>query len=204
MNILAIESASTVCGVALFLNNRLIELDEIRQSRIHGARLPVIIHDILNNYSVNIDQLNGIAISSGPGSYTGLRIGMSLARGLAVAGNIPIIPVPTLFAMNAHIKKKGIYWLMLHSHKNLVYVQRYHSGEYVSEVKFEEYKAKKYSLIYGYNLEKICEDFMPAPPSARSVGELAMQNYDKWMEKDLNRVSPNYITNFNLGKVKKV
>ena len=51
MNILAIESASTVCGVALFLNNRLIELDEIRQSRIHGARLPVIIYDILNNYS---------------------------------------------------------------------------------------------------------------------------------------------------------
>ena len=104
MNILAIESASTVCGVALFLTNQLVELDEIDQPRIHGKRLPVIIHNILNNHSTSIDQLDGIAISSGPGSYTGLRIGMSIARGLAAAGEIPLIPVPTLFSMNLNLQ----------------------------------------------------------------------------------------------------
>ena len=138
MNILAIESASTVCGVALFLNSKLLELDEIDESRVHGKRLPVIIHDILNNFSVNIDQLDSIAISSGPGSYTGLRIGMSISRGLAASGEIPIIPVPTLFAMNTQIQQHGKYWLLLRSHKNFVYAQRYHSGAPDSEIIFEE------------------------------------------------------------------
>ena len=201
MNILAIESASTVCGAALFLNSKLVELNEIDEPRIHGMRLPVIIHDILNSHSIDIDQLDGIAISSGPGSYTGLRIGMSLARGLAVSGGIPIIPVPTLFSMNAQIQLKGIYWLMLHSHKNMVYTQRYHSGEPDSEIVFAKYQSEKYEPVYGYNLASFCEDYKSIPPSAKSVGELALQNYDTWMEKDINQVSPNYITNFNLDKI---
>ena len=204
MNILAIESASTVCGASIFLESKLVELDEIDEPRIHGKRLPVIIHNILNKHTVNIDQLDGIAVSSGPGSYTGLRIGMSLARGLAAAGETPIIPVPTLFAMNTTIQQKGIYWLMLHSHKNFVYAQRYHSGEPDSEILFEEYQAEKYASVYGYNLENLCKDYESIPPSAKSVGELALQNYDKWMEVDINKVSPNYITNFNAGKVKRV
>ena len=197
MNILAIESASTICGVALFLNNKLLELDEIDKPKIHGKRLPVIIHKILNNHSVNIDQLNGIAISSGPGSYTGLRIGISLARGLAAAGKIPIIPVPTLIAMNENIIQKGIYWLMLHSHKNLVYTQRYRSGQPDSKIELEEFQSAKHTLIYGYNLSNICEDYKSIPPSVESVGKLALQNFNKWMEKDINQVSPQYITNFN-------
>ena len=201
MNLLAIESSSTICGAAIFLNSKLVELDEIDQPRIHGTRLPVIIHYILNNHSINIDQLDGIAISSGPGSYTGLRIGMSLARGLAAAREIPIIPVPTLFSMNANIQQKGTYWLMLHSHKKFVYAQCYHSGEPESEIVFEEYQSDKHSLIYGYNLDHLCENYHSIPPSAQSVGELALQNYDQWMETNQNKISPNYITNYNLDKL---
>ena len=201
MNILAIESASTVCGASIFLESKLVELDEIDEPRIHGKRLPVIIHKILNKYTVNIDQLDGIAISSGPGSYTGLRIGMSLARGLAAAGEIPIIPVPTLFSMNTSIQQKGIYWLMLHSHKNLIYTQRYLSGEPDSEIELEEYQSMKHTLIYGYNLENICDDYKSIPPSVKSVGKLALKNCNKWMEEDINQVSPSYITNFNISKV---
>ena len=201
MDIFAIESASTVCGVALFLNSTIVEMDEVEESRIHGKRLPVMIHNILKKHSVIIDQLDGIAISSGPGSYTGLRIGMSIARGLAASGKIPLIPVPTLFAMNSNIQQRGKYWLMLHSHKNLVYIQRYHSGKPVSEISFEEYQRAKHIPVYGYNLENICEDYKSIPPSAKSVGELALQNYNQWVELDLNQVSPNYITNVNLGKM---
>jgi len=202
MDIFAIESASTVCGAALFLNSTLVELDEIDEPRIHGKRLPVIIHDILNKHSITIDQLGGIAVSSGPGSYTGLRIGMSIARGLAASGEIPIIPVPTLFAMNSQIQQGGIYCLMLHSHRNFVYTQRYHSGVPDSNIGFKEYQPQKQVPIYGYNLENFCGCYKSIAPSAKSVGELALQNYDKWMEVNLNKVSPNYVTNFNLGKVK--
>ena len=96
MNLLAIESASTVCGVALFIDGQLKELNEITKPKIHGERLPVIVENLLSSQSMNKIRLNGIAISSGPGSYTGLRIGMNLAKGLAVSMKIPILMIPML------------------------------------------------------------------------------------------------------------
>ena len=200
MNILAIETASTVCGAALFLNNQQVALDEINQPRIHGKKLPLIVQDLLNVHSLSINQLDGIAVSSGPGSYTGLRIGMNLARGLAASCDIPIIPIPTLLAMNRTINYEGIYWVLLHSHKNMVYAQRYHAGRPVAEIEFGEYQSKKYFSVYGFNLENFCNDYISISPSAKSIGELGLQNYDKWAQKDLNQVTPNYINSFNIEK----
>ena len=103
--------------------------------------------------------------------------------------------------MNENIIQKGIYWLMLHSHKNLVYTQRYRSGQPDSKIELEEFQSAKHTLIYGYNLSNICEDYKSIPPSVESVGKLALQNFNKWMEKDINQVSPQYITNFNSTNV---
>ena len=202
MNILAIESASTMCGVALFINNELVELDEINQPRIHGERLPLVVHDILSNHSIEAADLDGIAVSSGPGSYTGLRIGMSLAKGLAMAGNIPLIPVPTMEVMNRSIAQNGVYWLLLHSHKNMVFIQQFNSGKPDSEIECELFDPKKYIPRFGFNLDSICKpgDYEMAPMSAQFVGELALQYFDKWANIDLSQVTPNYVTSFNLGK----
>ena len=202
MNILAIESASTICGAALFLNNELVELDEINQPRIHGERLPLVVHDILSNHSIEAAELDGIAVSSGPGSYTGLRIGMSLAKGLAMAGNIPLIPVPTMEVMNRSIAQNGVYWLLLHSHKNMVFIQQFNSGKPDSEIECELFDPKKYIPRFGFNLDSICKpgDYEMAPMSAQFVGELALQYFDKWANIDLSQVTPNYVTSFNLGK----
>ena len=202
MNILAIESASTVCGTALFLNSKLVELDEITQPRIHGERLPVIVSNILSNHSVEVADLTGIAVSAGPGSYTGLRIGMSLAKGLAAATGIPIISVPTLEVMNAGIARQGLYWVLLHSHKSVVFAQRFCSGKPDSEIKCELFSSEKYLQRFGFNLDTVCDfsEYESTPPSAKFVGELALQFYDIWVESDLNQITPNYVTNFNLGK----
>lgn len=203
MNILAIESASTVCGTALFLNSKLVEIDEITQPRIHGERLPVFVDRILSNHSLEVADLNGIAVSAGPGSYTGLRIGMSLAKGLAAAVDIPIISVPTLEVMNAGISREGVYWVLLHSHKSVVYAQRFCSGKPDSEIECELFSPERYMQRFGFNLDIVCDssEYESAPPSAKFVGELALQYYDKWAESDLNLITPNYITNFNLGKI---
>ena len=202
MNILAIESASTICGTALFLNNELVELDEINQPLIHGERLPLVVHDILSNHSMEVAALDGIAVSSGPGSYTGLRIGMSLAKGLAMAGNIPLIPVPTMEVMNRSIAQNGVYWLLLHSHKNMVFIQQFNSGKPDSEIECELFDPEKYIPRFGFNLDSICKpgDYEMAPMSAQFVGELALQYFDKWANIDLSQVTPNYVTSFNLGK----
>ena len=123
MNILAIESASTICGVALFLENKLIEIDEVNKSRVHGERIPTIVNKLIKKYDFSLSNLDGIAVSSGPGSYTGLRIGMSFAKGLALAAGVPIIPIPTMEVINHNINDKGSYYILLYSHKNLVFQQ---------------------------------------------------------------------------------
>ena len=204
MNILAIESASTICGAALFLDNKLVELDEINQPRIHGERLPLLVHDLLLHHSMQVAELEGIAISSGPGSYTGLRIGMSLAKGLAMAGNIPLIPVPTMEVMNRSISRNGVYWVLLHSHKNMVFAQQFNTGIPDSEIECVPFDADEYCPRFGFNMNSICkpEDYGLAPMSAKFVGELAIQNYDKWVNINLSQVIPNYVSTFNIGKVK--
>jgi len=204
MKILAIESSSTICGTALFFNNDLVEIDEIIKPRIHGERLPLVVNEVLSNHSVIVDDLDGIAVSSGPGSYTGLRIGMSLAKGLAMAGNIPIIPVPTLEVMNKGISQKGYYYILLHSHKNMVFVQKFNSGIPDSKIDCVPFEIDKYHPRFGFNLDSICkpDDYELAPMSAKMVGELAIQNYDKLANINLSQVVPNYVSTFNIGKVK--
>ena len=203
MNILAIESSSTVCGTALFINNNLVEIDEINQPRIHGERLPLVVHEVLSNHSISVTDLDGIAVSSGPGSYTGLRIGMSLAKGLAMAGNIPIIPVPTLEVMNRGIFREGVYWVLLHSHKDVVFAQRFNSGSPDSQIECAVYNAERYIHPAGFNLDPVCkpEDYELTPPSSKYVGELAIHHFHKWAELDINTITPNYVTNFNLGNM---
>ena len=203
MNILAIESASTVCGTALFLEDKMVDMDEITKPRVHGEHLPVIIDNILTNNSLIVADLDGIAVSSGPGSYTGLRIGMSLAKGLAVSDGLPIIPVPTLQVINRGISREGIYWVLLHSHKNVVFAQRFASGVPDSQIKCKIFNVGKYIHPYGFNLDTICNpsDYECSPPSSEYVGELAIQFYDKWAESNLNQITPHYVTNFNSGKM---
>ena len=198
MNILAIESASTVCGTALYLNDKMVEMDEVIQPRIHSERLPVIIDNILNKHNVKVADLDGIAVSEGPGSFTGLRIGMSLAKGLAVTVGIPIIPVPTLEVMNRGASREGIYWVLLHSHKNIVFAQRFNSGLPDSDIECEEYDLEQYSHPIGFNLDAICKsgNYESAPPSSKNVGELAIINFKSWAETNLNSITPNYVTNF--------
>ena len=203
MNILAIESASTVCGTALFCDDKMVEIDEITMPRIHGERLPVIIDNILKKYKVGVADLDGIAVSAGPGSYTGLRIGMSLAKGLAVSKGVPIIPVPTLEVMNRAISREGIYWILLHSHKDVVFAQRFNSGSPDSQIECAVYNAERYIHPAGFNLDPVCkpEDYELTPPSSKYVGELALQHFHKWAEFDINTITPNYVTNFNIGNI---
>ena len=203
MNILSIESASTVCGTSLFRDDKMVDIDEITKPRIHGERLPIIINNILKNNKIKVADLDGIAISEGPGSYTGLRIGMSLAKGLAVSEKVPIIPVPTLEVMNREISREGVYWILLHSHKDVVFAQRFNSGSPDSQIECKVCNAERYIYPVGFNLDIVCKptEYEPAPPSSKYVGELAIQYFDKWAQSNLNTITPNYVTNYNLRNI---
>ena len=201
LNVLAIESASTICSTALFLESKLTEINEVEQPRIHGEKLPSMVQEILHSNSTTVHNLDGIAISSGPGSYTGLRIGMSLAKGLAATANLPLIPVPTLNGMHYGLRKKDGIWVALHSHKDLVFLQQFEGDNPCSEIVCESFDKSKYHPLAGFNLDKLCgnDGYLKALPSAKYIGKLAIRNFKELATDNINEVIPNYVTNFNVG-----
>ena len=97
--ILQIETATTVCSVALSENGSVLAQKEVQQRNIHAEAITVFIDGILKDAGKQYHELNAVAVSCGPGSYTGLRIGVSVAKGLCYALDIPLIAIETLEAM---------------------------------------------------------------------------------------------------------
>ncbi|HOX83954.1 MAG TPA: tRNA (adenosine(37)-N6)-threonylcarbamoyltransferase complex dimerization subunit type 1 TsaB, partial [Chryseolinea sp.] len=89
--ILSLETSTTVCSVAIHRGQDLIAIAEVHVEQSHASKLAVLIDEVKKLTSIELIELNAIAISSGPGSYTGLRIGISTAKGLCYALGIPLI-----------------------------------------------------------------------------------------------------------------
>ena len=98
--LLHIETATKVCSVALSVDGRLVALKEsTSDAYIHGESLTLFIEEVFRTANLKIENLAAVSISSGPGSYTGLRIGVSTAKGLCFALQIPLIQIPTLASL---------------------------------------------------------------------------------------------------------
>ena len=98
--ILSIETATKVCSIALGKEGELIDFTDILEDEYsHSEKLNLSIIELLGKSKITFDELDAIAISSGPGSYTGLRIGSSSAKGFCYGKNIPLIGINTLEAM---------------------------------------------------------------------------------------------------------
>lgn len=98
--ILNIETATHICSVSLSSGTKLIDIIESDQEKSHASLLAVFIDRILRKNSVKPDELEAVAVSKGPGSYTGLRIGVSTTKGIAYGASIPLISVNTLQALS--------------------------------------------------------------------------------------------------------
>ena len=93
--ILAIETSTDICSVSLHKNGELLDIKE-NSLRKHSTLLASFVDEIFKNSKVKISSIDGIALSIGPGSYTGLRIGLSFAKGVSFSLNKPIIPINTI------------------------------------------------------------------------------------------------------------
>ncbi len=122
-NILNIETSTTNCSVALFVNGEHIVLKEDNSSSYsHAERLHVYIDEVLTSAQISRYELHAVAVSKGPGSYTGLRIGVSAAKGLCYALDIPLISVPTLEILAHKVElQKGYIVVMLDARRMEVY-----------------------------------------------------------------------------------
>ena len=102
--ILCIETSSGYCSVALSYGNTLVSQAIENQKNKAADKLNLLIDEVMNESKLKFKELDAIAISGGPGSYTGLRIGVSVAKGLAYALEIPLIHVETFLAMKAQVE----------------------------------------------------------------------------------------------------
>ncbi|MEA1875003.1 MAG: tRNA (adenosine(37)-N6)-threonylcarbamoyltransferase complex dimerization subunit type 1 TsaB [Bacteroidota bacterium] len=105
--ILHIETSGKNCSVAISENSQLIAHLRIEEERSHAAHLSQMIINALAKAEIAANDLDAVAVSEGPGSYTGLRIGVSIAKGICYAANIPLIAIPTLEIMLAHLKTEA-------------------------------------------------------------------------------------------------
>ena len=110
ITILNIETSGDLCAVAIGDKNEILCKEELYVPNIHSEKLAELVEICLTNFKLHRSQINAVAVSSGPGSFTGLRIGMSFAKGFAFAKNIPIIGISTLkiLALSAKILNKNI------------------------------------------------------------------------------------------------
>ncbi len=98
--LLNIETTAEVCSVSLSADSALVNMKEDKEGKSHASKLAVFIDEILEEEKLSVSNLDAVSISEGPGSYTGLRIGVSTAKGLCYASGIPLIAVPTLQSLS--------------------------------------------------------------------------------------------------------
>ncbi|MCA5005583.1 tRNA (adenosine(37)-N6)-threonylcarbamoyltransferase complex dimerization subunit type 1 TsaB [Sphingobacterium bovistauri] len=124
--ILQIDTATEVCSVSLSLNGELVNKIDASEPNLHASKLTVFIDDLLQESKLSYQDLSAVVVSKGPGSYTGLRIGVSTAKGLCYALDIPLLAVNTLESMYAgykvqHDKNEILYVPMLDARRMEVY-----------------------------------------------------------------------------------
>ncbi len=131
MRVLALETSTLAGSVALVEDGRVVGLSMLSIALTHSERLMAMADRLLQDCHWSMTDLGGLAVSIGPGSFTGLRVGAATAKGLALALDLPVAPVPTLDALAANLPfAEDPVCPILDARKGEVYLARYHwSGE---------------------------------------------------------------------------
>jgi len=208
--ILSIETSSIICGLAYIVNGESVGCIEESAPRKHAEILPDFFIELKNKTKFRLADLNGIAVSIGPGSFTGLRIGLSFAKGLAYSKNLPIIPVPTMMSLAYQVRNKYPTYGLIWSHGTQVFSQHVDWIDKLPveagniEVNSWDDVKKKVPIertIFQWQCDKIIGNKFIAvvsQPSAVNVGYLANHNYRKWVVKNPYDLVPNYIAPFKI------
>ena len=175
-------------------------------------KLPGFYNELVNLTSLKLSEIDAIAVSIGPGSFTGLRIGLSYAKGLAYSHNLSIIPVPTMNSLVYGSNIVNSLNVMLHSHGNKYFHQQFKSiNSFDKNIEVLELNTINelddelgYNQIIHYGCDKlfhkINSDIFEVIPSAKWIGELAHQNYSKWIVNNPYKLVPNYVSPFRAEK----
>ena len=209
MNLLGIESSSRKLSVGLTIEESFSELHSERINDTANS-LPQLSKKIIKNASMSFEDLDAICISSGPGSFTGLRVGMSYAKGIAMALDIPIVPVSTFDSL-AYKNTCEKLSTLIYSHGNTFYVCEY-SIDNGNLLKSSEPKS-----ILMENVLKLSNDIVFNGPtnifedlkahnlkieftalSVNNILKISQQNFKLLKTKSLDNLVPDYVGNFEV------
>jgi len=213
--ILCLETSSSICSVAVFDMGNLIVSEEAASVNSHSNLIIPMAEAVLQKAGVRFEELEAIAVSAGPGSYTGLRIGVSTAKGFCDAHDIPLIAIPTLEAMaDGFVQSHGLtdglicpmfdarrmevyYWLGDTKGTTIDQVQTLILEENSFKEQLEHYKiyfigngAKKTSLLLKYTKASFDPDFQP---SAKWMGRFATEKFEAKDFESLAYFEPFYL-----------
>lgn len=221
--ILNLETATTNCSVSIANDGELLAIKEHDTPNYsHSEQLHAFIQEVIENASLTLKDIDAIAVSKGPGSYTGLRIGVSSAKGLCYSLDIPLISIATLTSL-AHQKKAGTYDFtipLLDARRMEVYSAVFDSelreirdtkAEIIDVSSFDEFVQQGKVLLIGSGAEKCQEllvheniDFkIAAVPSANEMAKLSFEKFQKQNFEDVAYFEPFYLKDFFLMKKQK-
>ena len=218
--ILNIETATRNCSVALAKNGKTIALREIAQEGYsHAEKLHVFIEELILESNISFQELKAIAVSQGPGSYTGLRIGVSSAKGLCYALSIPLIAVDTLQSLAAQLPiSEGLIISMIDARRMEVFSAMYNSNlaqvqatiaEIITAESYQNHFEELHFLGDGAlkckailtNTNFVFHDAI-IYPSANEMSHLSFEKYKISDTVDVAYFEPLYVKDFMITKKK--
>jgi tRNA threonylcarbamoyladenosine biosynthesis protein TsaB len=229
--ILNIETATTVCSVALAKDGKVISSKEVNEGYTHAENLTLFVEEVLKKSGHKISNVDAFAVSKGPGSYTGLRIGVSAAKGFCFALDKPFIAINTLEAMTrgflssvshltSHIshlfcpmidaRRMEVYYALFD--KDLKTVKKT-TTEIIDENSFSETLRTNTIAFFGNGAAKCKEKlshqknaiFYDAVfPSAKAIAALSEEKFQKKEFEDIAYFEPFYLKDFVAGKSKSI
>ena len=222
--ILCIETATKVCSVGIYRGEEEVVLkEEHSEQYIHSEKLAIFIDECIKEANIEPRNLSAVAVSSGPGSYTGLRIGTSTAKGFCFGIDAPLIAIETLDSLASvalsSFSEYDYYLPMIDARRLEVFTSVYTSkgikikntfAEVVESSSFSELLGSKV-LCFGDGAEKCLDVLSKLSPSfedihcsARNMAKLALEKYHAKEFVDLAYFEPFYLKDFIAGKPKKL
>ncbi len=222
--ILCIESSTKNCSVALVEGRTLLDSkEEFNEKYSHAEKLTVFIQDILKESNLKTSDLSGVMVGKGPGSYTGLRIGVSVAKGLCYGLNIPLMSMTSTEVLFQQVIEDhpgfDFYIPMLDARRMEVYMSVFApngaclskvESKVIDESSFSDYSNKKV-LFFGDGAEK-CSSLFPqeeftflnVSPSASAMKKTAEEKFSQESFEDTAYFEPFYLKDFIAGKPKNI
>ena len=217
--ILNLETTTTNCSVSVARDGQLLALrEENSKDYSHSEQLHLFIEEVLQEAQLSMQDLEAVAVSKGPGSYTGLRIGVAAAKGLCFALNLPLIATPTLESLARQVEIDDGYLIpMLDARRMEVYATvlnaqfetlRETRAEVINQDSFSEYSEKANVYLLGSGATK-CKEILDHPniefrddlvPSAKEMAFMSHQRFTRGTFEDLAYFEPYYLKEFILGK----